>query len=273
MSFNYDSSLASDVKGEVARPSGCAGKPGDILPARVAFTFTDYPKPHESPFMEPPEIQVFPVSEYERALAECEKSDAALTTPPVDYYVSDFDSAVRVLKALNAERPAPRSLRAWLKKRGPGYGRMPFVPMYDMSEALRAKVSYVDFRGGRGVAFVALYTIEETLVTNQALAYVFLGLTDDGAYYVSVAFPVAAPFLPSEYTTEEAVRLGLGQTFFTGTKLEGRYRRYLAATARRLEALPPGNYRPGLKLLNDLLRSLEVNPAAVKSYVNPKRPW
>lgn len=273
VSFTYDASLASEVKAEVARPVDC-GKPGDVLPTHVAFTLAGYPKPHESPFMQPPEIQIFPVAEYRRALAACEKEMAAVTIPPVSYYVSDFDAEIRTLKALNAERPGPRALGAWLrrKSRGRAYlrGRMPLVPMYDVGEALRAKVSYMDFRNGSGVAFVAQYTIEDTLISNQALAYVFQGLTRDGQYYVSAAFPVAAPFLPSDYTQAEAERLGLNQTVLNGTRLERRYRDYLARTARRLEALPPGDYRPGLGLLNDLLRSLDVNPAAVKSHLNQK---
>lgn len=274
VSFTYDASLASDVKAEVARPEGC-GKPGDVLPTHVAFTLAGYPKPHESPFMQPPEIRVFPVAEYRRALAACEKEMAATiigSSPPLSY-VSDFDDEVRTLKALSAARPGPRALGAWLRKKSRGReylrGRMPLVPMYDVGEALRAKVSYVDFRGGSGVAFVTQYTIEDTLVSNQALAYVFQGLTRDGQYYVSAAFPVAAPFLPSDYTEREAARLGLNQAVLSDTKLERRYKNYLARTARRLEALPPGDYRPGLGLLNDLLRSLDVNPAALKTHVNP----
>jgi hypothetical protein len=94
-------------------------------------------------------------------------------------------------------------------------------------------------------------------------------LTRDGQYYVSAAFPIAAPFLPSEYTQAEAARLGLNQTVLTGTKLERRYKNYLASTTRKLDALPPGDYRPGLGPLNDLLRSLDVDPAAVKAHVNP----
>lgn len=191
VSFNYDASLASDAKGEVA-PAVVCGKPGDVLPVHLAFTLKGYPKPHASPFMQPPEIQIFPVAEYRRALAACEKDMAAVTEPPADYYVSDFDAQLRTLKALNVARPAPRTLRAWLRKhRGRDHweGRMPFVPMYDVGEALRAKVSYIDFRGGHGVAFVTQYMMEDTLVSNQALAYVFQGLTDDGNYYVSAAFP------------------------------------------------------------------------------------
>lgn len=274
VSFTYDAALASDARGEVGA-AGVCGKPGDVMPAHVAFTLAGYPKPHPSPFMRPPEIQVFPVAEYRRALAACEKEMAASiirSSAPLSY-VSDFDDQVRTLKALNAARPAPRALRAWLRRhRGRDFlkSSLPFVPMYDVHEALRAKVSYLDFRGGRGVAFVAQYMMEDTLVSNQALAYVFQGLTDDGEYYVSAAFPVAAPFLPADYSEEEAARRGLNQTVLVGTRLERRYRNYLAATARRLEALAPGSYRPGLDGLDGLIRSLAVDRAALKSSLSLK---
>jgi hypothetical protein len=243
------------------------------MPVHLAFTLAGYPKPHASPFMQPPEIRVFPVAEYRRALAACEKELAAVTEPPVNYYVSDFDDQIRTLKALNAARPTSRSLPVWLRRhRGRDFlkSSLPFVPMYDVGEALRAKVNYLDFRGGRGVAFVTQYTFEDTLVSNQALTYVFQGLTDDGNYYVSAAFPIAAPFLPADNSDEEAARLGLDQTVLIGTKNERRYKNYLAANARRLDALAPGKYRPGLNLLDELLRSLAVNPGAVKAYVKQK---
>ena len=207
--LTYDAALAAEVKVEVAPSFGC-GKPGDVVPKHVAFTFDGYPRPHPEPFMRPPEVMVFPVAEYRRVLAACDREMAATlvaSSGPLNY-VSDFDDQVRTLKALNAARPSPRALNTWLRRgrsRRHHRGRMPLVPMYDVGEALRAKVSYLDFRGGRGVAFVAQFTIEDTIVSNQALAYVFQGLTDDGRFYVSAAFPVAAPFLPAEYTEAEAL--------------------------------------------------------------------
>jgi hypothetical protein len=271
--FYYDPALASEVKAELAPPSGC-GKPGDVEPAHPAFTFVGYPKPHESPFMHPPEIRVFPVAEYRRALEVCEKELAAVTIPPADYFVSSFDEEVRVLKALNAARPAPRALGGWLRaRRGGGCSRrrMPLVPMYDVCEALHAKVSYVDFRNGRGVAFVTQYTIESTLITNQALAYVFQGLTDDGEFYVSAAFPVAAPFLPPDFSEDVAARHGLDyrRGMFTPA-FRRNYEAYKARTARRLESLAPDAYSPSLAPLAALLRSLNVNRDLLKSSMGLK---
>lgn len=267
--FYYDPALASDVKAELA-PGGECGKPGDVAPRHVAFTLVGYPKPHEAPFVQPPEIEIFPVAEYRRALAACEKEMAAVTRPPVDYYVSSFDEEVRVLKALNAERPARPALNAWLRSHG-AHNRMPLVPMYDVGEAVRAKVSYLDFRNGRGVAFVTQYTIEDALVTNQALAYVFQGLTDDGEFYVSAAFPVAAPFLPPDFSEEEAASNGLDYGRGASARaFQKKYAAYKARTARRLEALAPAAYRPALAPLADLLRSLNVNRELLKSSMGLK---
>jgi hypothetical protein len=274
LSFSYDAALGSRVRGEVA-PGGQCGKPGDVMPEHLAFTFEGYPKPHASPFMRPPEIQVFPIAAYRRALAACEKEMArsiVRRSAPLSY-VSDFEGHVRTLRALSAERPAPRRLGAWLRRqrvREHFRGRMPFVPMYDISEALRAKVGYLDFRGGRGVRFVAQYNIEDTLVSNRALTYVFQGITDDGAYYVSAAFPIAAPFLPAEYTEEEAARRGIDSPVMVGPVRRRLYKNYLAENTRLLEALAPGKYRPGLGLLDDLVRSLAVDRAALAASLDPK---
>jgi hypothetical protein len=143
--------------------------------------------------------------------------------------------------------------------------------MHDAGEAVRAKVGYLDFRNGAGVAFVTQYTFEDTLISNQALAYVFQGLTSDGEYYVSAAFPVAAPFLPPDYSDDEAARHGL--RFLGGRPTPAfrrKYKAYLAATTRRLEALAPGQYRPALAPLDALLRSLHVNHDLLKSSFNTR---
>jgi hypothetical protein len=260
VSFSYDDSLASEVKAEL-KPEALDGKPGDVEPVHVVFSFQggSYAARRERAFFLP-ELHIYNVDAYRETFAKY-RIDGASNQVVAANSRRDFEDQLRTLKALLAQRPASaRSMKAMLSKnrRDILKGDMPFLPLIDASEVLRARVRYVDFEGGKGVVFLTQFNIEDTLITNQALTYVFQGLTDDGAQYVSATFPVAAPFLPADYTEAEAERLGLNQTLLLGTKLEKRYRAYLAQTARRLDSLPPAQFSPDLNLLDELLGSLRV---------------
>jgi len=54
-----------------------------------------------------------------------------------------------------------------------------------------ANIAYVNFQNGSGVRFVTVYAIQDAVpVSNEHLAYVFQGFTDDGRYYVSAGFHI-----------------------------------------------------------------------------------
>jgi hypothetical protein len=261
VSFDYDASLASEVKAE-SKPEFFEGKPGDVEPAHFVFSFpSSYAAAtHGERAFFLPEIHIYPVAGYRKTFAKY-RIEGVSDRVAADNSRRDFEDQLRTLKTMLSQRPASaRSLKAVLSKNRRDFlkGDMPFLPLIDASEALRARVRYIDFQGGKGVVFLTQYNIEDTLVTNHALAYVFQGLTDDGAQYISATFPVAAPFLPEDYTEAEAERLGLKQTLLLGTNLEKRYLSYLAQTARRLDALPPTQFRPDLNLFDELFRSLRV---------------
>ena len=173
--FYYDGALANGVKQEIA-PGGECGKPGALMPVHVDFTLEGYPKPHAMPFMSPPEIQIFPVAAYRRALAACEREMAAVTQPPVSHYVSDFDDQVRTLKKLIAARPpAPRALAAASvrprpRARLPTAGPPSTHAVTRVRSFWRAKVPHLDFRArARASPSLAQYTIEDTLISNRGL--------------------------------------------------------------------------------------------------------
>ncbi|HEX5708750.1 MAG TPA: hypothetical protein VFX96_15735, partial [Pyrinomonadaceae bacterium] len=100
---------------------------------------------------------------------------------------------------------------------------------------------------------------EPSLITNQALTYVFEGITDDGRYYVSATFPLVAPILPADFSPEEAAKRGFDPAFrLPDRAAERKYADYFKRTARELEQLPPDKFQPDLARLNNLLSSLNI---------------
>jgi hypothetical protein len=108
---------------------------------------------------------------------------------------------------------------------------IPVLPDPGAPQAFRARVRYLSFDGGEGVAFITRYA---TGVASPAapLVWTFQGVTDDGRYWVSVFHPVHAPDLPQSGPPYTA--------------------------ARHLEATHPDNFRPGLDTLAAVVRTLRV---------------
>ena len=60
---------------------------------------------------------------------------------------------------------------------------------------LHAQQKYLSFANGAGVRSLVQYMQDRFFFTNNGLTYEFNGLTQDGQYFVSVRFPLGAPFL------------------------------------------------------------------------------
>lgn len=249
VSFSYHPSLASEVRAETVPPSPALAEPQSKLEGvpteHLAFTLV--PRQHESTFWGKPEIYVWRLADYERALAATE------------IYAGLSRESVATLKAILSERPSPSALKKMLAGReSPETHDIPFLPLFSGKQAFRARVRYVNFRNGTGVMFLTQHNNETSLINNQGLAYVFQGLTNDGRYAVAAVFPVAAPFLPPDFEAERAGDFVRPDDFYLLLNESKEYQAYLKTVVPRLEALPPGNYTPNLTLFEELIRSLNV---------------
>jgi hypothetical protein len=131
-----------------------------------------------------------------------------------------LDQRVSALRRLLAERPEFVDAE-----------EIPVLPDPGAAQAFRARVRYLRFDGGAGVAFITRYTAGAASPAAP-LVWTFQGMTDDGRYWVSVFHPVHAPDLP---------RTGPPYT-----------------TARHLDATRPDDFRPSLDTLAAVARTLRV---------------
>ena len=117
-------------------------------------------------------------------------------------------------------------------------------------QQFNANLAYVNFQNGSGVRFVTVYAIQDGApVSNERLAYVFQGFTDDGRYYVSAGFHITHKDL-EEFVAE------IPQEVYADTSGEA-LRQYFEGYEAMLNAAH-GRYQPLLSRFDEMLGSLRI---------------
>ncbi len=256
VSFTFDPSLATEVKSRTI-PASTDGKPSDVAPEHSSFTLVGYPL-FKGSSRGDPEIKVFSIAKFREAMSIASvEGNKGVDPPNPPDWATYFDEEVRVLKALLAAKPTVHLGRFIAKaRRAKGCSAaMPFLPMWEACMAFVGHVRYVNFKGGQGVFFLTQWERETTQISNEAMEYAFQGITDDGRYWIYAEFSVAAPFLPKGGEPELVTWNEKNYLLPHNSK---KYQDYLQPIVAKLEALPDDRYQPNLKLLEQMIGSLEV---------------
>lgn len=215
ISFTFDHTIAADVMAESVPATGEEGPGWAMEPAHVRFSFNGYVLPET--FHEP-RVLVYPIAEFEA--------------------VSEYaGKAIADLRQFLGDRPAtPEAI--------------PFLPLFNAGQMMRAQVAYVDFQNGTGVRFLTQYAQAYLPINNHELFYTFQGLTDDGENYVAAILPVSHTALPADQTAYEGDLDTLAQDFDA----------YIADVEQQLNTQAASSFTPDLGLLDAMIQSLEVGP-------------
>ena len=207
-------------------------KPDGVFPEHVAFTLVGMPDAPADSFE--PVVRVSPVAEYLKAFSVSPR------------YVRDAERTLGELRRLIRRRPAA------LK------GNVPTLPFPDATEVFHARVRYLRFRGGSGLAFLTQSQQDDSLINSRQVSYEIRGLTDDGRFYVSATFPVGAPALAA--TRDAASHDGYTLPRYPGGRRERqKYAAYVERVRARLERLRDAQFQPDLRLYDELLGSIEIS--------------
>jgi hypothetical protein len=210
--FDFDSSVAANVQYElVPQDEGEPGIPFTIHPEHAQYTFQGYVL---ADTFHNPIMRIYPVDEY-----------VAL--------VPSIADTVANLQQLLIDRPAD-----------PPDG-IPFLPIWNAAQMVRAKPSYLDFQNGSGIRFLTQYGQAYWLVNNHDMFYTFQGLTSDGACYISAIFPASNPALPDEGAPPP------GQT-------EAEILAYYDVIVPQLNAMDDASFVPSFLTLDAMIVSMEV---------------
>jgi hypothetical protein len=261
--FTFDQSLATEVKAETI-PASTEGKPSDIWPEHPSFTLRGSPRSRAQSENDP-QIRVFSIAKFRKAFSVAGTEYAKSVVYPKDQWdwAKDFDEEVRVLHALLVKKPTSDDLKTFLAnaraieaQKLDDFPQMPFLPMWEASQAFFTRPQFINFKGGGGVFFLTQWNVSDTSqITNDGLDYAFQGITDDGQYYVYAEFSVTAPFLPSD--NDSAVVAWNEKNYLLPQKSKT-YQDYLRPIVAKLQAMPADRFKPNLKLLQQLISSMEV---------------
>ncbi len=208
---------------EPAMPPDPQGGPGSVYPENRLITFQSYPLVGK--FFEP-EIHVYPLAEY----------TAMLDT---------VDDTVANLQALISNQTADPATA------------IPFLPGFNAAQVFRAQVKYVNFANGQGVRFLTEYGQYSAPVNNHDLFYTYQGLTADGAYWVSIIFPVNAAYLQPSFDDPTLPPGGVAMPDYTSAP-EADIQGYYTTMKTMLNTTPDNQFSPGLDCLDQFVQSLSI---------------
>jgi hypothetical protein len=120
---------------------------------------------------------------------------------------------------------------------------LPFLPYLNSAQVFCAKPKLVEFEGGRGIRYLTAYTQDAGPVLDWTVFYAFQGMTDDGEFYISAAFPVYTGVFPTEVPDS-----------YTPDKMLVDVEKQLTV----LEAQPDGAFYPSLEKLDAVIQSLRI---------------
>lgn len=126
---------------------------------------------------------------------------------------------------------------------------IPHFPIYNAAQMMRAKITYFDFRNGRGMRYITQYSQGIVPVSNDTAIYAFIGITDDGQYLMTATFPVEHPLFYPDSMTEPAE----GWEIFA-QELET----YLENMELDLASETPDSFTPSLKSLDEMMASFLI---------------
>lgn len=221
VSFTYNPQVFGKVKSEEVAEyvlQNATDKPDYIAPRHRLFSFDLSTDYNEM------SVAVYPIDGFPQMYAADESSVEAQIE-----LIRDFKKALK-----------DKNFRA--------ANQIPFIPFRDASQAFQARVKHFPFQNGKGILFLTHWDTQIELPSNRQLRYVYEGLTDDEKYYVVMEMPVAVKFLPNDATDK-----------FEGKAIETkRFDEVKEKIARRLENLPPNEFKPNLKHLEEIASSLKI---------------
>jgi hypothetical protein len=134
-------------------------------------------------------------------------------------------------------------------------GELPLLPLTNAAQVSHAQAQYLEFGDIQGLRYLTQHSQDpRPVMLSQELFYTFQGFTNDGAYYVAAFFPLTTTALPEAFTDGDwtAIR-----------ETEASYTTYLSETVTVLDHLPPTKFTPYLTLLDAVVTSLRLEPAAL----------
>lgn len=188
------------------------------------------------------------------AAPTADPNEIALNQPQIR--VIPIAAYLTMLEAAGGDAAAFDSLKALLDQGSVDAGTtVPTPPVLgDMQPQPIARIELIPFEGGQAVGYVAHYAETPGVITNEnGLDYIVQGLTDDGAHYILVIWPLGANFLPETAADVPDDTLSTIQADIDA---------YLSSVDEDAEAAAETDFTPDLGALRNALASISIGAGA-----------
>lgn len=141
----------------------------------------------------------------------------------------------------------------------PSLDQLPGVPFFNAQILFAAHIQPVSFQNGKGIRYISEYAQYPASANNTDLFYNFIGVSDDGTYYIVAIFPLTSPILTE--TSDGGAPLpvgGIPYPYFADPNSD--MTSYYIAVTDLLNATPSDTFFPTITQLDALIQSMRVAP-------------
>lgn len=243
VSFTYDTSLFSNVKGELVEASflkNVSDKPEGVYPRHINFIFEN-PYTGEQrtgkDYYSNIRIHVYPIEEFKQAYSPIKVESQR-----------EFDELRKVMAKSSKISPTSKSKQ------------LPYLPFIDASQAFSSKSKVINFQNGKGLLYLTQWQQDESVINDERLELIFQGLSNDNKNFVLIEFEVSAKGLPQNNETHypDKYRKLNDTSNFLSESYERLYKKYTLETAAKIDKIPSGDFTPNLNKIENLIRSFDI---------------
>lgn len=173
----------------------------------------------------------------------------AIYVYPASNYVELSSSAFESIHRLNNFLYAPNNI--------PALDQLPGIPFFNAQIEFAAQIQALAFQNGSGIRYITQYDQYAAPANNTDLFYNYIGLTNDGVYYVVAIFPLTHSRLAE--TSDPNASLPSGGIPYPGIgSPQNKMEPYYIAVTEMLNVQLPVSFYPGLEELDSLIQSMQI---------------
>jgi hypothetical protein len=136
---------------------------------------------------------------------------------------------------------------------------LPAVPFFNAQQVFASHIEVVSFQNGKGIRFLTEYAQYAASANNNDLFYNFIGVTNDGAYYIVAVLPITHPQLAETSDGGAIVPPGgIPYEYFSDPNVDMML--YYTSVVQLLNTSSADAFTPTIGQLDLLIQSLQVAP-------------
>jgi hypothetical protein len=136
---------------------------------------------------------------------------------------------------------------------------LPAIPFFNARQVFASHIEVVSFQNGKGVRFLTEYAQYPASANNADLFYNFIGVTNDGAYYIVAVLPLTHPNLAETSDGGAVVPSdGIPYDYFSNPNADMML--YYTSVVQLLNSASPDAFTPTIGQLDLLVQSMQVVP-------------